>query len=216
MSERVCRVSADVVLPLRHAVLRTGRAWADALYEADTDPRSAHFAVFESTPDDVAVLAVGSVLPERPDWFDVEQGHGHPADRIHGQPAGRIHGEPGDPSHPGRSAWRVRGMATRPDHRGSGIGTLVLAALLDHVRSQGGGLVWCTARLGALTFYERGGVRHPRRSEPCRGHRTPPDHVARGGAGRISRRRGLIARRRPVTMWGSRTDHQEPPTFPVS
>ena len=127
------------MLPLRHAVLRTGRAWADAFYEADDDPSSAHFAAFAITPpDEAAVLAVGSVLPESPDWFDGDQ-------------------SAGDQSQAGEPAWRVRGMATRSDQRGSGIGGLVLGALLDHVKTEGGGLVWCTARLGALTFYGRAG-----------------------------------------------------------
>ncbi|MGH9099330.1 MAG: GNAT family N-acetyltransferase, partial [Acidimicrobiales bacterium] len=40
-------------------------------------------------------------------------------------------------------AWRVRGMATRPDLRGAGIGTAVLGALFDHVATCGGGIVWC-------------------------------------------------------------------------
>jgi GNAT superfamily N-acetyltransferase len=137
------------VLPLRHAVLRTGRPWADARYLQDDDPTSAHFAAFATLePDDAAalgdaparydasargaVLAVGSVLPEEPDWLEP----------LPGTAVARC--------------WRVRGMATRPDLRGSGLGSRVLASLLDHVRSEGG-LVWCTARIGASTFYERAG-----------------------------------------------------------
>jgi GNAT superfamily N-acetyltransferase len=54
-------------------------------------------------------------------------------------------------------AWRLRGMATAEDRRGQGIGALVLDAALRHVREQGGALVWCNARTGALTFYGREG-----------------------------------------------------------
>jgi len=53
--------------------------------------------------------------------------------------------------------WRVRGMATAPEARGRGYGALILAALLDHVRAQGGGLVWCHARELAVPLYERAG-----------------------------------------------------------
>jgi hypothetical protein len=141
MGFRVLRVEPDVVLPLRHAVLRTGRPWADALYELDEHPLSAHFAALPGAASGAAsgaaiVLAAGSVLPETPGWEP-------------DWPEGR-------PEHEGL-AWRVRGMATRRDLRGSGLGSRVLTSLLAHVRTNGGGLVWCTARLGALSLYERAG-----------------------------------------------------------
>jgi GNAT superfamily N-acetyltransferase len=74
------------------------------------------------------VMAVGSVLPEPPPWD---------SDRSDG--------------------WRVRGMATRAGGRGRGVGRGVLDLLMDHVAAHGGGLVWCNARTGATTFYERAG-----------------------------------------------------------
>ena len=54
-------------------------------------------------------------------------------------------------------AWRLRGMATAEPMRSSGVGTAVLAAVVDHVQSNGGGLLWCNARLPAVPFYERNG-----------------------------------------------------------
>lgn len=54
-------------------------------------------------------------------------------------------------------AWRLRGMATDERCRGAGIGTAVLDAVLDHVRREGGTLVWCNARTPARRFYERAG-----------------------------------------------------------
>jgi GNAT superfamily N-acetyltransferase len=62
---------------------------------------------------------------------------------------------PWDPAREG--AWRLRGMATAEGRRGQGIGELVLAEVLRRVRAAGGTLVWCNARTGALTFYERAG-----------------------------------------------------------
>ncbi len=54
-------------------------------------------------------------------------------------------------------SWRVRGMATAEGARGKGIGTEVLAAVLAHVAGKGGGLIWCNARVPALSFYRRAG-----------------------------------------------------------
>jgi GNAT superfamily N-acetyltransferase len=60
-------------------------------------------------------------------------------------------GEPG--------AWRIRGMATEPDARGKGAGTVVLQELLDHAARAGATRVWCNARVPARSFYERAGFR---------------------------------------------------------
>lgn len=53
--------------------------------------------------------------------------------------------------------WRLRGMATAPDQRSSGIGAAVLAAGLAEVGGRGGLWVWCNARTAALAFYRRNG-----------------------------------------------------------
>ena len=54
-------------------------------------------------------------------------------------------------------AWRLRGMATADGLRGQGIGAKVLAATIDHVAAEGGGLLWCNARTPAVDFYRRAG-----------------------------------------------------------
>jgi ribosomal protein S18 acetylase RimI-like enzyme len=58
----------------------------------------------------------------------------------------------------GPGAWRIRGMATAPAARGRGAGTAVLDALLAHARANGATRVWCNARIGARTLYERAGL----------------------------------------------------------
>ncbi len=73
------------------------------------------------------VLAVGSVMPE-----------------LH-------------PREPRAGDWRIRGMATRPDLRGRGLGARVLDALERAAREGGAHRVWCNARSGARRFYERAG-----------------------------------------------------------
>jgi GNAT superfamily N-acetyltransferase len=57
----------------------------------------------------------------------------------------------------GSGEWRVRGMATVPELRGRGVGSAILAALLDHARAQGATRVWCNARTPALSLYSRAG-----------------------------------------------------------
>ena len=53
--------------------------------------------------------------------------------------------------------WRLRGMAIAEGRRSQGVGALVLAAVFAHVRSHGGGLLWCNARVPAVEFYRRAG-----------------------------------------------------------
>ncbi len=54
-------------------------------------------------------------------------------------------------------SWRVRGMATLPQARGQGAATAVLDALLGHAQAQNAQLVWCNARVPALSLYGRAG-----------------------------------------------------------
>jgi GNAT superfamily N-acetyltransferase len=129
-------VDAQVVRPLRRAVLRPQFPAQQSEYPADDDPESAHVAIRWAAPlvethtdsPGAGVVAVGTVLRAPPPW----------------EPR-RVDG------------WRVRGMATRPDARGQGLGGLVLHTLLDHVAAHGGGLVWCNARVPALGLYGRAG-----------------------------------------------------------
>jgi GNAT superfamily N-acetyltransferase len=53
--------------------------------------------------------------------------------------------------------WQVRGMAVVESMRGRGLGTAVLDAVLAHVADNGGGTVWCHARVAAVSLYERAG-----------------------------------------------------------
>ena len=53
--------------------------------------------------------------------------------------------------------WRLRGMATDADVRGTGFGAALLRGCVDHVVAEGGSELWCNARLSALGFYRRAG-----------------------------------------------------------
>lgn len=61
------------------------------------------------------------------------------------------------PDLPGHAGHQLRGMATRPNARGSGVSASVLAEGLRRCRVQGSSVVWARARVSALSFYERHG-----------------------------------------------------------
>jgi GNAT superfamily N-acetyltransferase len=56
----------------------------------------------------------------------------------------------------GRPAYQLRGMATRADRRGTGVGAAVLRFGVDALRGDTA-LLWCNARVAAVRFYERQG-----------------------------------------------------------
>jgi GNAT superfamily N-acetyltransferase len=53
------------------------------------------------------------------------------------------------------AAWRLRGMATSPAHRGQGAATRLLSQCIEHARTLGGRRVWCSARVTVTEFYRR-------------------------------------------------------------
>ena len=63
------------------------------------------------------------------------------------------------PDEPQLDAWRLRGMATLPEARRAGYGTALVQALIAHVSSRGGNLIWCHGRTTALPFYRAVGFR---------------------------------------------------------
>lgn len=62
-----------------------------------------------------------------------------------------------DRDHPERFGYQLRGMATAPAARGTGISTELLAAGVARCRSAGAELIWARARVTALGFYVRNG-----------------------------------------------------------
>ncbi len=61
------------------------------------------------------------------------------------------------PGYTNPRAWRLRGMATREQDRGQGIGGALLHACLDYIRAAGGTTLWLNARTTAAAFYSRFG-----------------------------------------------------------
>lgn len=55
-----------------------------------------------------------------------------------------------------QEAWQLRGMATREDWQGKGIGSELVAKSIDFVQSfEKKSLIWCNAREKACRFYEK-------------------------------------------------------------
>jgi GNAT superfamily N-acetyltransferase len=53
---------------------------------------------------------------------------------------------------------QLRKFATLPAWQGRGIGTRLLAALIEEARQRGGRIFWCNARVNALAIYARAGL----------------------------------------------------------
>ena len=61
------------------------------------------------------------------------------------------------PDRPAEAAFQLRGMATDPARRGTGIGAALLRAGVDRCAAAGATLVWARARATSLPFYVRHG-----------------------------------------------------------
>lgn len=61
------------------------------------------------------------------------------------------------PDRPAEPGFQLRGMATDPGWRGTGVSGDLLTGGLRRCRDRGARLVWARARCTALTFYERHG-----------------------------------------------------------
>lgn len=126
MAVDVRPITAAQTRPLRSEVLRPGQPPEALFYAGDDAPGSFHAGAF----DGGEIVGTASVylepMPIQP-----------PADL--------------DP----QRAFRLRGMATRPEYQGRGIGRAVLGLCVEHARAAGAEVLWCNARVGALGFYLR-------------------------------------------------------------
>jgi GNAT superfamily N-acetyltransferase len=62
-----------------------------------------------------------------------------------------------NPLFPEEGQWRIRGMATAPEHQGKRYGRALIRKLLSLGREKHIPLFWCNARERALPFYLREG-----------------------------------------------------------
>jgi predicted GNAT family N-acyltransferase len=128
---------------------------------ADPSPLS---VTVEEVPAGVTIPLRGAVLrPGRPPAIegDDDPETFHLAARTaQGQVVGVVRFHPAPcPWQEATTPWQLRGMATDPAVRGTGAGRALVWTGLARVRSRGGDLVWCDARVAAAGFYERMGFR---------------------------------------------------------
>lgn len=56
-----------------------------------------------------------------------------------------------------KDTWRIRSLATLPEHRGKGIGQSLVEHSIRYAKQMKGRFVWCNARTKAAPFYLRCG-----------------------------------------------------------
>jgi GNAT superfamily N-acetyltransferase len=132
----VREVTADDVLALRMSELRAGMPASESRFPGDDEPTTFHAGVIR----DGAIVCVASmyreVLPPLDASFVTPSFETVP---------------------PSAAIWRLRGMATHPSARNTGAGRRILTWCMGRIRTHGGELVWCNARVGAIGFYENCG-----------------------------------------------------------
>lgn len=135
MDLQIEQIPTPASYALRQAVLRPHQPIAEMAWEEDGEPAATTFGALDS---DGAVVGVVTVYlkpaPFDPDEAGVRSGAGSK-----------------------ETTWRLRGMAVRPDLQGHGIGSSLVAAVIDHVAERGCDLIWCNARHSAISFYEKAG-----------------------------------------------------------
>jgi len=137
-------IAPERAFTLRHEVLRPHQPLEEMATLDSAEPEAVVIGAVDASGE---VVATGTVSPHpAPEGLEKLLGMTGAAAALGGSLAGL-------------RAWRLRGMATRPDLRGGGVGTAVLGALLDHVADHGGGVLWCNARTSAVAFYERAAFR---------------------------------------------------------
>jgi len=130
---------------LRHLVLRPHQRPEEIVYEHDGDADALHVGAYV----DGALVAVASI--SRGDA---------PADLATGTDD---------------EAWRIRGMATLPEHRGAGLGGELLERCIAHALARGAGVVWLNGRVPARSFYERHGFVAVERTDGATNQEREPD-----------------------------------------
>ncbi|HEY1988976.1 MAG TPA: GNAT family N-acetyltransferase [Acidimicrobiales bacterium] len=126
----VTQVDVSDTLALRQAVLRPYLTIDEVGLPDDDDPSTAAFAAVDAAGE---LLSVARVTLEAAPF------------------------PTGDMDSDGSSEWRLRGMATQTEARHRGLGSAVVRAIIAYVGAQGGGLLWCNARVPAVELYRRAG-----------------------------------------------------------
>lgn len=128
----IVRVAVEEIVDLRWRVLRADLPREMATFDGDDEAASVHLAARDAVGRVVGCVSV----------------HRRPFEAIGHAPRA--------------TAWQLRGMATEPELRGSGLGWALLRAAEAHATAEAMDLqverwLWAKARKTAVPFYERHG-----------------------------------------------------------
>ncbi len=150
------QVSAEMIWPLRHAVLNKGTARTSPEFEGDHDRDALHLTAFDN---DAAIGCVSLRRCEYPgdwppaaDWFERDDVDFNAGDLPDEKPQ-----------------WQMRGMAVDERYRGLSLGRALVDALMTRMIEHdqryrdalseriaaGNIMVWCSARSHVLDFYRK-------------------------------------------------------------
>ena len=128
----ILEVAADQTFPLRAAVLRAGIPIDQVNFHDNNPPGSRHFGAFM----DGELVGAGYISPVS-----------EPNDI-----AASIAATPRSPG-----GWQLRGMSVGENQRGRGIGRAVLQRCIEAAREENAPVLWCNARVAAVSLYQREG-----------------------------------------------------------
>lgn len=118
-------LSAAQTRPVRQQVLRPHQRAEELVYPGDDDANTFHLGAVDAAGQVLAILSM----------------------YRHAQP-------PSDPMDEPR-AWRIRGMASVPAARGTGLGKRLVENARDRVWAVSPDPIWCNARESAFGFYQK-------------------------------------------------------------
>jgi predicted GNAT family N-acyltransferase len=125
MTIEIREISAAETRPVRQRVLRPHQRPEELVYPGDEDADTFHLGAINAEGDVLAILSM----------------------YRHAQPPLATEDEP--------SAWRIRGMASVPEARGTGLGRDLVERARDRVWAAQRDPIWCNARENAFGFYEK-------------------------------------------------------------
>lgn len=133
---RVIEIEAAATHDLRRRVLRDGDPQAVVAWPRDEDATTTHYGAVDGAG---RVVAIGTIYPqalaENATKRAMTQGIAETAQ------------------------FQFRGMASDAAVRGQGAGHAVLMRLIAHAKTAAPAMLWCNARVIAVPFYERAGMR---------------------------------------------------------
>jgi GNAT superfamily N-acetyltransferase len=129
MTIEIREISAAETRPVRQRVLRPHQRPEELVYPGDDDADTFHLGAMNGEGELLAILSM----------------------YRHAQPPLATDDEP--------LAWRIRGMASVPEARGTGLGRVLVERARDRVWAgtpqTGCDPIWCNARENAFGFYRK-------------------------------------------------------------